>query len=341
MSHNKRNVMVGVVVLAALGVLAWMILKFANQAANFFLTRGTHVVVLAERADGLAEGSAVYYRGVSVGRVLGVGLAQDQTVRIDIIIDENQRVPADVEGIIRTGNLLSASASVFLEPVKHVAAIDPSATAPTSDPSRLLAEGDVLRATIPSGSPILPEGFNDTLRELQERKLIQHLDETVVTIRDQAVKAGKLMDSVRELTDDQAMRDDLRASIDNVRALTEQANRIAANVEKVSHDFDDISSEVKGTVTDVRATVARGGKHMDSVAKQLNDRMEQVGEVLERFQAIAASVEGGEGTAGMLVKDAKLYDSLASTAAELNLMVVDLRRLVQQWEEEGLSLNMK
>src|SRR5205823_748818 len=114
---NKRNLMVGIVVLAGIGILAWMILKFANRAATFFLTKGTHVTVIAERADGVSEGSAVYFRGVNVGRVLSVQLAPDQAVHIAAIIDPDKEVPANVEGIIRTGNLLSASASIFLEPL--------------------------------------------------------------------------------------------------------------------------------------------------------------------------------------------------------------------------------
>src|SRR3954453_7568943 len=143
MSPNKRNVLVGVVVLAGIGILAWMILKFANRAANFFLTTGTHVTVIADRADGVSEGSAIYYRGVNVGRVLEVSLAQDQTVHIRAIIDPQRPVPANVEGIIRTGNLLSASASIFPEPVHQVKEqIDPSANAPESQPTRLLAEGE-------------------------------------------------------------------------------------------------------------------------------------------------------------------------------------------------------
>ena len=96
MSPNKRNLMVGIVVLAGIGILAWMILKFANRAATFFLTKGTHVTVIAERADGVSEGSAVYFRGVNVGRVLAVVLAPDQRVHIAAIIDPDKQVPKDV-----------------------------------------------------------------------------------------------------------------------------------------------------------------------------------------------------------------------------------------------------
>lgn len=348
MSPYKRNLMVGVVVLAGLGVLAWMVLKFANQAANFFLTKGTNVTVLADRADGLSEGSAVYYRGVNVGRVLGVTLREDQTVHIRAIIEPGRPVPADVAGIIRTGSLLSASSSIFLEPVRLVAAaVDPAATAPASQPTRMLREGDVLKATMPTGNALLPDAFNKSLEEFQERKLLQHVDEAVVTIREQAIKAGQLMDSMREITGDEGVRGDLRTAMTNIRQASERANEIADNLKTFSTDLNGLSKqasetivEVKGVVGDARKTLDKSGRHIDDTAKNINSRIDQIGKVLEEFQSIAAKVDRGNGTAGRLVNDAKLYESMAETAAELNLMVLDLRRLVQQWEQDGISFKL-
>ena len=349
MSPNKRNLMVGVVVLAGLGVLAWMILKFANRAATFFLTQGTNVVVVADRADGLSEGSAVYYRGVNVGRVLGVSLGENQTVQIRAIIEPNRPVPANVEGIIRTGNLLSASASIFLEPVNQVKEqIDPNASAPESQPVRMLREGDVLKATMPQGNALLPQEFNETLREFQERKLIQHVDEAVVTIREQAVKAGQLMDSIRGMTDDQQVRGDLKTAMANIKEATEQANEIGAELKTFSRNLNGLSkqasdtmTEVQGAVGDARKTIDKSGQHIDVLSKNINTRIDQIGKVLEQFDTVVARMQRGEGTAGKLFSDPKLYESMAATAAELNLMVGDLRRLVQQWEQEGISFKMK
>ena len=333
MSPNKRNVLVGVVVLVSMGVLAWMILKFANRAAEFFLTKGTRIHLVADRADGLSDGSAVYYRGVGVGRVLAVRLRGDGRVQIDAIIEPGQQVPSNVEGLIRTGNLLSASASIFLEPLKDAAREDPAATAPTSAPVRLLQEGDTLRATLPSGSPIIPDEFTGLARDIQEQKLIRHLDESVVNIREQAVKAGRLMDSVNELVSDEKMRADLRTAMANVREATEQATRLGRQLEG-------ISTQTSQTIADVRTQVNRGGDRVDEISRNLNSRIDQVGKVLERFQSIATRVEKGEGTAGMLVRDPRLYETLADTAGELKLMVSDMRRLVQQWEQEGMSFRL-
>ena len=335
MSPNKRNVLVGVVVLVSLGVLAWMVLKFANRAAEFFLTKGTRIQVVAERADGLSDGSAIYYRGVGVGRVLGVRLGDTNQVTIDAILDPGPPVPVNVEGFIRTGNLLSATASIFLEPF------------PNQAPGRPIQAGDRLHATLPKGSAIIPDEFTGLARSIQEQELIKHLDETVITVRAQAEKAGQLMDSVRGVVSDEKMREDLRAAMSNVRQATEQANQIAAKLDKFSGDLSDLSKQtsatigdVRTTVVDVRSTVNRAGQHMDVTARNINGKIEQVGKVLEQFQSIAARVDKGEGTAGMLVRDPKLYDSLVSTANTLNLMMGDLRRLVQQWEQEGVSMKL-
>ena len=349
MSHNKRNVLVGFVVLASLGVLAWMILKFANQAATFFLTKGTRINVIAERAEGISEGSAIYYRGVNVGRVLAVSLADDQKVLIRAIIEPDRPVPANVEGIIRTGNLLSASASIFLEPVDEVRAqVDPAATAPTRGTVPLIQEGAIIKATMPGGNALLPEEFNQSLREFQERKLIQHVDEAVVTIREQAIKAGQLMDSIREITGDDQVRGDLKKAINDIAQTTEQATRIANNLEKFSERLNGLSEEASGTITEIKSAVGDARKTMDTTGQQIdatsrnvNDKIDQIGKLLGQFQSIAAKTQRGEGTAGMLFNDPRLYENMAATAADLQLMVADLRRLVQQWEEEGISFKMK
>jgi hypothetical protein len=63
--------------------------------------------------------------------------------------------------------------------------------------------------------------------------------------------------------------------------------------------------------------------------------------VLDGFQSITAKLDKGDGTAGQLVNDPKLYQALVDSAQQLNATVTDLRRLVNQWEQEGVSLRAK
>src|SRR5688572_6593855 len=113
MSPYRRNVIVGAVVLVGLGMLAWMILQFANKAANFFLTSGTNITLRTSHAQGVGDGSPVTYKGVYVGRVTGVHRVARTTadrdtedVIIDAIIETSPPLPAYLRGKIRQTSLL-------------------------------------------------------------------------------------------------------------------------------------------------------------------------------------------------------------------------------------------
>ena len=87
--------------------------------------------------------------------------------------------------------------------------------------------------------------------------------------------------------------------------------------------------EVQITVKDARGEIKR-------MSDNLNQRLGQIAESLQRIQSVTQKIDQGQGTAGKLVNDPKLYDALTDTAAELKLTVKDLRRLIQQWEQEGI-----
>src|SRR5687767_10490652 len=109
MSSYRKNFLVGVTVLGGLVVLGWMILKFSGQSARLFAEKQIAVHFVVPRADGLAEGSPVLYRGVDVGQVTKVSRAENQReVIVDAAIDEQPPLPANIEGVIRLQALLGA-----------------------------------------------------------------------------------------------------------------------------------------------------------------------------------------------------------------------------------------
>ena len=105
MSAYQRNVLVGVVVLVGLGMLAWMVLQFANKAASFFLTSGTQITLTAAAPRASRDGSPITYKGVNVGRVTGVRRVASKVGGEDIVIDAliqaDPPLPADLHGRIK------------------------------------------------------------------------------------------------------------------------------------------------------------------------------------------------------------------------------------------------
>src|SRR5688572_561959 len=102
MTHRSRNIIVGAVVLAAMLALGWMILQFSGKTASNLLSNGMPFQLTGERADGVSEGSPIYFRGVPVGRVERVQLRPDNSgVQINAVLDAGKSVPENVIGYVR------------------------------------------------------------------------------------------------------------------------------------------------------------------------------------------------------------------------------------------------
>ena len=311
MSHYRRNIVVGAVVLISLGVLAWMSLQFANKGFAALFTKGTPVILLAPRADGVSDGSAVQYLGITVGQVRDLRLNPQGTgVVITLIINEGHHVPENVEGTIKSGSILGSTSNIGLEPKGP----------PSKKPIPAWTQ---LHIQPGSTNSLIPPEVTAVVEDIRKRELVKHLDETIVTLRDQALKFGKAMDATTELLNDQKMREDLRASLANLRTTTEKADKIAG-------DFRTLTGQAQSLTANLNTT-NRG----------LNDRIDQLGRTLEKFDSVVAKVDKGDGTLGKLTNDPRLYDALADPSAELKLMVADLKRLVEQWEQEGISFKLK
>jgi phospholipid/cholesterol/gamma-HCH transport system substrate-binding protein len=319
MSPYRRNILVGITVMAALIALAWMILKFGDRPARLFATPSMSVTFATDRADGLGEGSNITFRGVIVGRVTTVHRT-DRDVIIDAEIDRDPPLPGNLDGEIRQISQLGGTSNIHLvvKGTQEVGKLEPGA--------KLRARYEGLTLFPPEFSDLAVE-LRKTVTQFRESNLIAHIDQ-------QVNRAGTLLDSANSLVSDPKLREDLKATLASMRSASETVNRIAPKLDKLSDD-------ASATMGDVRKTVAKTSDNLDTVTKQLADRLQQISKTLDHFESISAKIDNGQGTAGQLVNDPKLYQALVDSSRELNATIVDLKRLVEQWEQEGVSLKLK
>ena len=321
MAPRNRNIVVGVVVILAGVALGWMVLRFSSMPMNALFAKGTAFTVTANRADGLSDGSSVTYLGVTVGRVLSVKRVPNQSqVEISAVLNKGETLPSNVVGIIRPQGPLSPAAAVQFD----------TAGPPSPQP---LADGAVVKAAFGGGGVIPPE-FTDLARSIQEQKLVAHLDETILEMRTQLLKAGAAMDSLNAVVGDPRLREDLAAAMASIKSTSQ-------NLDKFAIKLDGVAEETTDTLKQVRTTLAGADTKLESLTKQVGDRLTQTGDLLDKLNAVATRVDKGEGTLGKLANDPRLYESIIDASAELNLTIKDLRRLVAQWEQEGFSLKLK
>src|SRR5947208_16599189 len=112
MTAFKKNLMVGITVLVALILLGWMLLRFSDAPFRLFAKAQMPISLEAPSAEGVSEGTNIYYLGVSVGRVTKIDRSEDlRSVVMQGLVDPP--IPANVEGRIRT-QLFSGGAAISL-----------------------------------------------------------------------------------------------------------------------------------------------------------------------------------------------------------------------------------
>ncbi|MEO6435791.1 MAG: MlaD family protein [Tepidisphaeraceae bacterium] len=320
MSPYRRNILVGVTVLGALIAVGWMILKFGDRPARFFTTPTQPVSFTTERADGLGEGANIAYRGVIVGRVKVVTRTPDgKGVFIDGEVDQTPPLPANVTGVIRQLGQLGPTSNM------NLVLTDPEPKGKLQPGAKLAARYEGLSVFPPEVSE-LAEELKLTAKQFRESNVIPNLNE-------QIARAGKVLESANGIIGDPKLKDDIKTALANIRSASESVSKIGPKLDKLADD-------AAATLGDVRSTVGKAGTNIDTVGKQMSDRLTQIAGTLEHFQSIAAKIDNGQGTAGQLVNDPKLYLALVESSLQLNATITDLKRLVEQWEQEGISFKL-
>ena len=82
------------------------------------------------------------------------------------------------------------------------------------------------------------------------------------------------------------------------------------------------------------------GENMDQVTLQIVGRLQQMNTVLANIEDITSKINNGQGTAGKLVNDERLYEALVLNMQLLETTVQTTNRLLRQWEEEGIRLRL-
>jgi virulence factor Mce-like protein len=343
MSGYRRNVVIGVVVLTSLGILLWMLFVFGDSPASLFAEKTFRVTFVTEQADGLGQGSNVFYRGVIVGRVDSVELHSDfRRVTVHCLIAERQPVPANVEAVIRLTGLIGGVSAVHLIPVN-------------GEPRGAFAAGTEMPARF-AGLDFLPPEFTqlandlrETSKKLRDSNMIDEMATTVKTVRGSFERATALMESIEQITGDASVQGDLRTAIAQLKEastsaanLTGRLDAFAANdLPKLSSQSQEVLGEAKTTLAEGRTAIADARSQITTLGDSLGKRLDELAASLDSVKSISAKIDSGTGTAGQLVNDPKLYQSFVDTTRQLNMTLNDLNRLVKQWEQEGVRLKIR
>ena len=121
-----------------------------------------------------------------------------------------------------------------------------------------------------------------------------------------------------------------------------------ANLKAALANLADASQQAGDAIRQLKEASAAGKtmlQNADIRTAQLTTSLiatsDKLGEVMTNLDSILTKVNDGEGTAGKLVNDGRLYEQLLEDSKQLHLVLQDLKSFVAESKEKGIPLKLK
>ncbi len=354
---------VGILVVATIAILIIFILGVSG-GIPFFKHNATYSTRFAA-ADGLKSGDEVRLAGKLVGKVDSVEFGAVPTSKDDKPIVVTMVVGAkDVEGRIRRDSQAVLAQQGFLGDrviditpgTRNAEPIPIGGEIPSADQQGL--------AQIFSGASDILVQFNTVGKQLQELmdninqgkgtigKLLHddafyvNLNRAILEFQDIGARVGKGDGTIARLLNDPKLYDDLRGATSSVKDIVadvrsgkgtlgklitdeqfyKQANEVLAKLNSTSEKLDKIAGDIEA---------GRGSLGKFIKDEKLHDDAQAA---IASFRNISDKLDKGEGSAGKLLHDDKLYNNLNQTTAEMVKLLYDFRQNPRKYLSIKLSL---
>lgn len=294
----------GFLIVVSLTILIW---GLSYLKGNDFFSNSQYYYVFYDRIDGLEESSNVTLNGYKIGKVRHVEFTSDNSGRLMVTL---------------------ALDAGFQIPKKSVAQIVSSDIMGTRSVKLLLSkETEMYHA-------------NDTLVGAIEEDLKEQVSMQVLPLKNKAEELLGTLDSaitVLTMILDEDAQENLSASIANI-------NQTIKNLESTTYDIKDIVSSEKesfknivNNLDEITTSFKNNTAQLDSTLKNLHSFSDTLSNISvspivdniqlisERLLATLQKLNSKEGTAGLLLNDADLYNSINMLSENLAFLINDIQ----------------
>ena len=323
-AQRRRDVVVGIFVILGLAALGWMILRFGDLPTTITRMKSFQVHVQFPTAPGVMKDTPVRFCGYQIGRVttvmspevredLNTHQKYHQTLCILSISKRYVDIPCNVEVKLMTRGLGSSYVELKVDPSKL-----PAKPRDASDPSTcFLKEGMSLQGSTGMTSEFFPE-------ESQQK-----LESLVQDIRAFVANANRVIGDPNNQQNFKATLANLSKTSDAFPAAVDQAIAMMKDTQKTMEEFRTLA-------TTGGATLKSADGKIEQLVGSMVTTSNEIGKTVGQLRLAMEKVNNGQGSAARLVNDGRLYESLLENTTQLNVLLKDLKTLIDKVSEKGL-----
>lgn len=281
----KKEVRIGIVSLVIfLG--AWAGIRFLSGSDIFGRTNAYYVYY--DNANGLQNASQVVIRGVKVGQVVDIAIAEsDPTkVEVELAVSKDYQIPVDSKAKSFSASIMGGQAiEIIVGQSKEY--IEPNGTIDSAVEVGMM--------------DMVANEFGDIKEKLMV--MVDNINTTLTTL-------NSLVDS------NSATITSTVAHLNGVLADLEKSN-IISNIDSFTGTLKQNGEKIDGIVTNVSNLTA------SIEEQQLGVKLTQS---IESLNTLLANINSAEGTVGSLLNDKELYANLTQASDNLSLLLEDLKK---------------
>lgn len=287
----------------------------------------TEVDVLVSNVGLLAEGNAVKFRGVTVGRVGEFSITPGgAAVRIQLLLDGEVGLADDAVVILSTESLFGSwqAEIVSRSAFPSYGFYEPSPSQREGDVKVLggYAMPDLTQLTavaqeVAQNMAVLTSRFDEAFGEETAQKLAQAIDnlERLTSTLSSAVEDG-----AEDMT---RIADQIRVSAEEIATTLTVARGSIERVDKVL--ATGVVDSIFSNTNELTENFLAASGDVGLAAEQLATTLVRADSAIARLDRLAARVESGEGTIGRLLGDTALAIRAEGVLLQLDLLIADLR----------------
>lgn len=285
-----REIKTAILVIASILLFIW---GYSFLKGKDLFTNYKTLYVEYDNVEELAQSAPVTINGLVVGKVNKITI-NEVTGKLLVELQLKTDFPISKSS---KASLYSAS----LIGGKQIAIIPNLAD---KDPAE---DGQTLQSDVKLG---LTESLGNKIEPIQQK-----LDQMLVNINTLVTGLNNVLDKKGQ--------EDLKKSLSELSQTMEQFHRASGSLNSI---LDTNKGQINGVVTNFNKMSSNFNKISDSLNKaDLGKTVRNLNQTLAKVDGIMSNLNSGKGTAGKLLNDDALYNNLAKTSKELELLLQDVR----------------